>query len=138
MFSNNKYTASSFGDSLEVQKQQRFRESPNDEAVYLLLENDQPKWQWKNENVYPAKFGELSGAGISIKAIQDPSQAKNNHFWFKLDALTIYRELAQDLGKELKEIGFQFGEVRVVNYENNYTQNYSYHANLGLYQEIGD
>lgn len=122
----------------EVQKQQRFRESPKDEALYLLLENDQALWKWKNENVYPAKFGELSGAGICIKPVKNLSQARGNHFWFELDALTIYRELAHDLGKEPKEIGYQFGEVRVVDYENKYIQNYSYHTNLGLYQEIGD
>lgn len=120
----------------EVQKQQRFRDSKKDEALYLMLENGQPKWKWKNENVYPAKFGEVSGSGVTIESIKDFPIANGNYFWFELDVLSIYNQLAQDLGIEPKKVGERFGEVRVVEYGNNNVQEYSYHPNLGLFQEV--
>lgn len=121
----------------EVQKQQRFRDSKKDEALYLLLKDEEEDWQWKNENAYPAKFGELSGAGVTIEPITNLPMVNSNYFWFKLDALSVYSELALDLCIELTEIGYRFGEVRIVDYGNNKFQEYNCHPNLGLYQEIG-
>ncbi|MFH1975568.1 MAG: type I-F CRISPR-associated helicase Cas3f [Pseudomonadota bacterium] len=121
----------------EVQRQQRFRNSPKDEAYYLWIADDYSpaKWRWKNENVKPASFGELSG--ISIDNIQLNSHGVGNDFWFDdLDAKTIYSELADELNiNTLEEVSRRFGEVRLIEYENR-PQEYKYHTNLGLFQEI--
>jgi CRISPR-associated endonuclease/helicase Cas3 len=120
----------------EVQRQQRFRQSLKDEAYYLWIadEYSPAKWQWKNENVKPVKFGELSD--ISIDNIQFHNCGAGNDFWFDLDAKTIYAQLADELNiNTLEEISRQFGEVRLVEYEN-CPQEYKYHPNLGLFQEI--
>jgi CRISPR-associated endonuclease/helicase Cas3 len=121
----------------EVQRQQQFRNSPKDEAYYLWIMDDYSpeKWRWKNENVKPAIFGELSG--ISIDNIQLNSHGAGNDFWFDdLDAKTIYSELADELNiNTLEEVSRRFGEVRLIEYENR-PQEYKYHPNLGLFQEI--
>ena len=120
----------------EVQRQQRFRRSQKDEAYYLWIadEYSPAKWQWKNENVKPAKFGELSG--VSIDTIQLNSYGAGNDFWFKLDAKTIYAQLADELRIDtLEDVSRQFGEVRLVEYENS-PQEYKYHPDLGVFQEI--
>jgi len=121
----------------EVQRQQRFRQSQKDEAYYLWVTNEysQPKWRWKNENVKPAKFGELSS--VSIDPFQLNSYGAGNDFWFDLDATTIYTLLADDLNiNNLEDVSRQFGEVRLVEYEN-CPQEYKYQPNLGIFQEIG-
>jgi CRISPR-associated endonuclease/helicase Cas3 len=120
----------------EVQKQQRFRDSIKDEALYLLLKDEAEYWQWKNESVYPAKFGELSGAGITIETISNLPMTNSNYFWFELNALDVYHELARDLGVELTEIGYRFGEIRIIEYGNNNIEEYIYHSNLGMFQEV--
>lgn len=122
----------------EMQRQQRFRQSKKDEAYYLCLndKNSEPYWQWKNESVYPPKFGELSGIEINDEA--EIKFGKNNHFWFNLNAKTIYLALAKDMGTDdLLKISHRFGAVRLVNYNENKTEQYQHHKNLGLYKEIG-
>ncbi len=124
----------------EVQRQQRFRASPKDEAYYLCLndENSSLYWQWKNEAVFPPKLGEPSGIEINDKV--QIEQGNNSYFWFDLSAKKIYAELASDPGIDINdvlEISHRFGEVRLIEYEDNKTERYSYHGNLGLYQEIG-
>ncbi|MFW8602366.1 type I-F CRISPR-associated helicase Cas3f [Desulfobacterota bacterium M19] len=122
----------------EVQRQQRFRKSPRDEAFYLWIidEYRAAEWKWKNESVNPAKFGELSG--ISIEKFKLNSYGIGNDFWFDLDAKTIYAQLATELNiSTLEEVSRQFGEVRLVEYEKS-PQEYKYHPNLGLFQEIGE
>jgi CRISPR-associated endonuclease/helicase Cas3 len=125
----------------EVQSQQRFRNSKKDEAYYLCLndENSSIYWQWKNENIFPPKLGELNG--IEINDNIKIEFGRGSHFWFDLSAKTIYLELANDSDidiNELLEISHRFGEVRLIEYDENKIQQYSYHENLGLYQEIGD
>lgn len=118
----------------EVQRQQRFRKSQKDEAYYLWVTNEysQPKWRWKNENVKPANFGELSG--ISIETVQLNKHGTGNDFWFDLDAEIIYAQLANELNIDtLEEVSRRFGEVRLVDY-GNCSQEYRYHPNLGLFQ----
>jgi len=120
----------------EVQRQQRFRDSPIDAAYYLWITDEYrpEKWQWKNENVKPAKFGELSG--VSIEIIQLNSPGTGNDFWFHLNAKMIYTQLAEELKIDtLEEVSRRFGEVRLVEYEN-CPQEYKYHPNLGIFQEI--
>ena len=120
----------------EVQRQQRFRDSPIDEAYYLWVtsEYSRPKWLWKNENVRPAKFGDLSG--ISIENIELGSYGIGNDFWFDLGAKSIYAQLANELTIDtIEEISRRFGEVRLVEYED-CPQEYKYHSNLGVFQEI--
>ncbi|MEA3358564.1 MAG: type I-F CRISPR-associated helicase Cas3f [Thermodesulfobacteriota bacterium] len=120
----------------EVQRQQHFRDSPKDEAYYLWITDEYrpARWQWKNENVTPAKFGDLPG--VSIDTIQLNSFGTGNDFWFDLDAKTIYAQLVDELNiKTLEEVSRKFGEVRLVEYENR-PQEYKYHPNLGLFQEI--
>ncbi len=123
----------------EVQRQQRFRASPQDEVYYLwIVDKYSPaRWQWKNENVKPAEFGELSG-DISIDNFQLQSHGSGNDFWFELDEKAIYTQLAGELNiRTLEEVSRRFGEVRLIEYDN-YPQEYKYHPNLGLFQEIGD
>lgn len=122
----------------EVQRQQRFRASPQDEAYYLWLEDSytEPRWKWKNEHVYPAKFADHGS--IVISSGKDLEIGEGNHVWFKLDPLTIYSELANDFAIELVEVSRRFGEVRLIDYESNRQQEYLYHPNLGLYKKIGN
>ena len=119
----------------EVQHQQRFRASQKDEAYYLVLKDEYSgeKWQWKNENVYPAKLCEPL---IEIKNIESVNTAIGCRFWFDLDAKTIYAALAKDFGIKLSEVSRRFGEIRLVEYGEGDTQAYCYHPNLGVYQEV--
>lgn len=119
----------------EVQRQQRFRKSPQDEAYYLFIydEEREPEWQWKNEHVNPPSFGEPSG--ISIDTISLDVYGKGNDFWFDLDAGTIYEQLAHELDiGNLDEVSRRFGELRIVEYGNTH-QEYKYHPNLGVFRE---
>jgi len=121
----------------EVQRQQRFRNSPKDEAYYLWIsdESGPARWQWKNENVNPARFGKL--VGISIDDIPSVDFGKGNDFWFELDAKNIYSQLSEDLQIDtLAEVSRRFGELRIVEYENTH-QEYKYHPNLGVFRERG-
>lgn len=119
----------------ELQRQQRFRNSKKNEAYYLIIKDEylDAKWQWKNENVYPAKLCEPL---IEIKDIKLTKATKDNRFWFELDAKKIYTELAKDFGIELSEVSRRFGEIRLVEYGDGDAQAYCYHSNLGIYQEI--
>jgi len=117
----------------EVQRQQRFRQSQNDEAYYLCY-NDQfslPTWKWKNEAIRRSEFSEPL---IEIKNIKLNNISTNTGFWFTLDALEIYEELSKKFEVELLEISKRFGEVRLR--QNNGT--YFYEPNLGVYQEESD
>jgi CRISPR-associated endonuclease/helicase Cas3 len=118
----------------EVQRQQRFRQSKKDEAYYRWItdELDQPKWRWKNENVKPTKFGEL--AGIEISDIKIKSETDNS-FWFEIDERMVYTQLASDFNIDLENISKKFGEIRLIEYQNN-PQEYKYHPNLGLFRDI--
>lgn len=119
----------------EVQRQQKFRQSKQDEAYYLWLtdEYSSPVWLWKNEHVYPAKFGEGN-----IAIIPSPVFPRGDgvYFWFDLSAKSIYSELAKDFNIDLPEVSRLFGEVRLIEYDDNQHQAYNYHPNLGLYKEI--
>lgn len=116
----------------EVQRQQRFRDSQKDEAYYLWLtdQDSEEEWRWKNEAVYPSKFGDGT-----IKIIDDKISTLGNgsYFWFDLSAKTIYYELVKDLGLNIEEVSNFFGEVRLTEY-NNQQSEYKYHPNFGLYQ----
>ena len=126
----------------EVQRQQRFRDSKSDESYYLWLKDEHSSvdWRWKNKSIYPPRFGVLSGSGIEIDdEINLGYFGEGNHFWFELDAQVIYSQLAIDFKiKELSEISVKFGEIRLIQYNENRQEQYSYHPNLGLYKEIGD
>ncbi len=121
----------------EIQRQQRFRNSKKDEAYYLWLTDEltKPYWKWKNEQVYPPKFGE---ALIVIKTIHENEieLGSGSQFWFDLSVQTIYSRLARDFNIDLKEVSMRFGEVRITEYDNN-QQEYYYYQNFGIYQEIG-
>lgn len=119
----------------EVQRQQRFRQSPKDEAYYLFIadEHSPVKWQWKNEHVKPPKFGDLSD--ISIEDILLDNYGIGNDFWFGLDTKAIYSQLAEELKMStLAEVSHRFGELRIVEYEKTH-QEYKYHPNLGVFRE---
>ncbi len=121
----------------EVQRQQRFRNSKKDEAYYLWLvdEYTKPCWKWKNEQVYPPKFGE---GLIGIKNLPDNEiqLGLDSQFWFDLSAQSAYSALAKDFNVELKEVSMRFGEVRLTEYNSNQQQEYCYHPNLGIYQDM--
>jgi len=120
----------------EVQRQQRFRDSKKDEAYYLWLENEysKPDWRWKNENVYPAEFGDLNN--VCNQSNSDVNIRSGNNFWFDQDALSIYQKLANHFKRDLNSISQRFGEIRVTEYNSNGTEEYNYHPCLGLYQDI--
>jgi CRISPR-associated endonuclease/helicase Cas3 len=122
----------------EVQRQQPFRKADNDEPYYLLIRDEQskPKWRWKNEHVKPTKFdGELSG--VAISNFQIDTIASGNEFWFDLDVLTIYKQLATELKIDtLEEISRRFGEVRLRERKNDSdSTQYYYHPNFGVFQK---
>lgn len=121
----------------EVQRQQRFRKSQKDEAYYLVLRDEYTdgKWQWKNEDVRPAKLCETF---IEIQFVDLPNMSSGCRFWFNLDAKIIYSKLAEDFDIDLFEASKRFGEVRLIQYENNDVQSYCYHPNLGVYQELNN
>ncbi len=122
----------------EVQRQQRFRNSKNDAAYYLWLTDEytKPCWKWKNEQVYPAKFGE---GVIEIKNIpsSEITLGTGTQFWFDLRVQSIYSTLAEDFNIDLKDVSLRFGEVRLTEFNTN-QQEYCYHPNLGIYQDIGN
>ncbi len=121
----------------EVQRQQRFRNSKKDEAYFLWLAEEYatPCWKWKNERVYPPKFGE---GLIDIKNIPIVVLGSGVQFWFDLNIHTIYSELANDFNIDLKEVSMRFGEVRITEYNSSQQQEYCYHPSLGLYQDRGN
>ncbi len=122
----------------EVQKQQRFRNSKKDEALYLTLDNEKEKWLWKNEHIYPARWtDQISGSGFSIRPYEKIDIVASNGFWFELTAQDIYQKLAEDMNMDIEEIACRFGEVRLVNYDKNEPDEYFYSQNLGIYQELG-
>jgi len=124
----------------EVQRQQRFRCSPTDEAYYLWLEDDwspdEYKWFWKNESVTPSKPGEGT---IRVTTIEDPDLGNGSGFWFDLNPREIYGKLAESFedinnGDLLKRVSKRFGEVRL---NESATTAYEYHPQLGVYRNIG-
>lgn len=119
-----------------LQKLQVFRKSAKDEALYLLYKNNELTWAWKNEAVYPPKMGALSGSGISIKEEFSIVPAEGISFWFDLNPLSIYRELANDFNISEEEASLRFGELRLVSYDKNDINGYKWFSNLGIYQEV--
>jgi CRISPR-associated endonuclease/helicase Cas3 len=119
-----------------VQRQQRFRDAKNDEPYYLIVENEyqSPHWQWLNENTYPPKL--TTETPIRIETLQNLEMGSNSNFWFDLDPIKIYSKLADDFAIDLNEVSYRFGELRITEYDDSNYQEYCYHKNLGLYQEI--
>ncbi|WP_236075050.1 type I-F CRISPR-associated helicase Cas3f [Teredinibacter purpureus] len=122
----------------EVQRQQRFRDSKKDDAYYLIVENEYqpPQWHWLNEAVYPAKM--TTEKNINIEPIATLDTGERIDFWFDLDVSGIYSNLANDFAIDLDEVSRRFGELRVTEYGNGDYQEYRYHNNLGLFQEIDE
>ncbi|WP_428615834.1 type I-F CRISPR-associated helicase Cas3f [Pseudoalteromonas sp.] len=122
----------------EVQRQQRFRQSQQDEAYYLMFDSEvtKPYWRWLNENARPAKFGEVTG--ISISTVSTLSPGNNNYFWLEQSPKCIYETLVDELNMELSEVSQRFGELRITKFENSSNREYCYHNNFGMYQEASD
>ncbi|WP_086931676.1 type I-F CRISPR-associated helicase Cas3f [Agarilytica rhodophyticola] len=120
----------------EVQRQQRFRDSQKDEAYYLWQDNEHqaPYWRWFNENVSPAKFGEISG--ITINSEEESILGNNCHFWFQQSPRFVYQQLAEQFTIPLSEVSWRFGELRIIDYNSGRDTDYFYHNNLGFYQEV--
>lgn len=120
----------------EVQRQQRFRDSKKDDAYYLFVEDEYrpPQWHWLNEAVYPVKM--TTEIGINIKNVKNIDIGERANFWFDLDVGDIYANLAKDFSIELDEVSRRFGELRVTEYRQDNYQEFCYHKNLGLFQEI--
>ena len=119
-----------------LQNLQAFRKSAKDEALYLLYKNNELTWAWKNEAAYPPKMGALSGSGISIKEEPAIVPADGISFWFDLNPHHIYTELANDFNISEETAAERFGELRLVSYNKNDTNEYNYFSNLGIYQEV--
>jgi len=125
----------------EVQKHQKFRDSPKDEAYHLFVNSsDELYWQRKNEAVIPYQWGVNNGV-IAFEGDLEINDFKT--FWFNLSAVNVYQSLADELNKnkenkmELKEVAEKFGEVRITEYKNSdYT--YTYHELLGLFRELNN
>jgi len=127
----------------EVQRQQRFRASPSDEAYYLIVENKyRPiKWLWRNESISPPKFGEGD-----VKIVDGSDRmcefGMGSHFWFSLCAKEIYMRLAEEIkdadSDDLSQFSKRYGEVRLIDYQNGSVQEYEYHPELGVYKAIGE
>ncbi len=120
----------------EVQRQQQFRKSKQDESYYLCLRDKYSSlyWQWKNEHIYPAEFGE---GAINITNYEFDKIADGNDFLFDIDVKDIYKELSKDFKIDLKQVSEKFGEVRLIEYENK-QQEYNFNPNLGVYKDIGE
>lgn len=117
----------------EVQKQQKFRDSPKDEAFHLFINCDGSVYfQRKNENVYPVDWGANNGV---IELLNLLSIDSSNSIWIELDSYNIYQTLAEDFDKSLGEIGKTFGEIRIIE-DKNESYKYSYHEYLGLFREL--
>lgn len=104
-----------------MQRQQKFRKSNSDNAFYLWIQDEHSniEWKWLNENVYPPKFGSSSLVNIIEQADDKIIQAKGNHFWFDLNAKTVYKKLIKEFKNngaeyDLAKISRQFGEIRLV------------------------
>ena len=119
----------------EVQRQQRFRNSLKDEAYFLWLNDEfsKPEWRWKNEEVTPSEFGEPL---IKINSVELDEFGTGVDFWFEQIPLKVYQQLAGDFGLELREVSCRFGEVRLTEFGDQ-AQEYYYHPNLGIYQDVG-
>jgi len=124
----------------EVQRQQRFRKSDKDKAYFLCVKDECPRpyWQWLNEHVYPPKMGDARSVANIIPDAQEPERGRNSNFWVDLDEHKIYSELSESFGLALSGVSRRFGELRVTEYGHSQHQDYCYHKNLGLYQELGD
>ena len=120
----------------EVQRQQRFRDSKKDEAYFLWLDDQYSAltWKWKNENVSPPEFGDLSG--VQISSVAHDEFGEGCDFWLRQDALTVYQQLSVDFGMELRGVSRRFGEIRLTEYGNS-VQEYNYDPAMGVYQDIG-
>ena len=119
----------------EVQRQQRFRDSRNDEPYYLFIADkyQSPRWHWLNENPYPPVM--TTETPVTFNTLITLEMGDNVHFWFDLTPLTIYLQLADDFAIELRDVSRRFGELRITEYGGSDNQEYWYHKNLGLYQE---
>lgn len=119
-----------------MQHLQPFRKSAKDEALYLVLENDELKWLWKNEAVYPPKLGSISGVGIAITDEKNIYLAEGFSFWFDLNTQKIYAALATDFSITDEKTSLRFGELRLISYNKNDISEYKYFNNFGIYQEV--
>lgn len=129
----------------EVQRQQKFRRSQSDNAFYLWLQDDYSdvEWKWFNESVYPAKFGDSPQVDITEQTDTEIIQVRGNYFWFDLNAKPVYEKLVEEFKNNgieysLADISQRFGEIRLTEFKSNQQEEYNYHPNLGVYQEIGN
>jgi len=129
----------------EVQRQQKFRQSQSDNAFYLWVKDEYSsiEWRWFNEDVYPSKFGENSLVSIVEQSDDDILLVEGNYFWFDLNAKTVYQQLIEEfkcngIEYDLAKISQRFGELRLTEFNSNQQTQYSYHPNLGIYQEMGN
>ena len=115
----------------EVQRQQKFRQSEKDEAYYLWLHDfhSTAYWRWYNEAAKPPKFGDDPG----IETATPLTLGQGMHFWLDQSPETIYQTLASDLGMDLSQVSWNFGELRAPEMQENMHE-YDYHHQLGLYR----
>lgn len=118
-----------------LQYLQPFRKSAKDEALYLVLKNDELKWQWKNEAVCPPELGATSGAGIVIVDETNAQLVEGFSFWFDLNTQEIYSALATNFEISDEQASLRFGELRLISYDKNDINEYKYFNNFGIYQE---
>ena len=119
-----------------LQKLQPFRKSAKDESLYLLVENGELVWRWKNEAVFPPKLGSITGSGIEITESEEIEKSERIQFWFDLCPKSIYNDIAKDFKISIEKFSLRFGELRLINYNKEDISKYKYNKNFGVYQEV--
>jgi CRISPR-associated endonuclease/helicase Cas3 len=114
--------------SAEMQRRQPFRSSRPDANYALCLKNGDEVWCRENTTVRPKIFQEVA----EIRFV-DVSIVEGNHIWFDMDTQKEYKKLSTKFNLTIKEVGEQFGVLRLDVYEND-TIEWKYNQFLGVFR----
>ena len=114
--------------SAEIQRRQPFRSSRPDANYALCLKEGKEIWYRENITIYPKVFQEISeitSVDIEIK--------EGNHIWFEMDIKKEYTKLSTLFNLSIKEIGEQFGVLRLDIYKERVIE-WKYNQFLGVFR----
>ncbi len=94
--------------SAEMQRRQPFRASRPDANYALCFKDGKEFWCRENISIYPKIFQEVSEV-----TFVDIEVAEGNYIWFDVDIEQEYNKLASLFNLSIKEIGEQFGVLRL-------------------------
>jgi CRISPR-associated endonuclease/helicase Cas3 len=114
--------------SAEMQRRQPFRSSRPDANYALCLKESQEIWCRENITVRPKIFQEVA----EIRFI-DVTIAEGNNTWFDMNTLKEYKKLSTTFNLTIKEVGEQFGVLRLDVYEDNQIE-WKYNQFLGVFR----